>query len=124
MEDIQKAVKTCFNKYADFTGRATRSEFWWFFLFQVIVLLIAGAISDILYGVVALGLLLPGLAVGARRLHDIGKTGWLLLLWIIPLIGWVLLIYWAVQPSGPANEYGPAEVTPDSPAVMPGPGQQ
>ena len=84
MEDIQKAVKTCFNKYADFTGRATRSEFWWFFLFQVIVLLIAGAVSDILYGVVALGLLLPGLAVGARRLHDIGKTGWLLLLWIIP----------------------------------------
>ena len=124
MEDIQKAVKTCFNKYADFTGRATRSEFWWFFLFQVLVLLIAGTISDILYAVVALGLLLPGLAVGARRLHDIGKTGWLLLLWIIPIIGWMVLLNWAVQPSGPANEYGPAEVTPDSPTVMPGPGQQ
>lgn len=124
VEDIQKAVKTCFNKYADFSGRAARPEFWWFFLFQVIVLVIAGAISDILYGIVALGLLLPGLAVGARRLHDIGKTAWLLLLWLIPLIGWVLLIYWAVQPSGPTNEYGPAEVTPDSPTVMPGPGQQ
>ena len=124
MQDIQKAVKTCFNKYAEFTGRAARSEFWWFFLFQVIVLLIAGSISDILYAVVALGLLLPGLAVGARRLHDIGKTGWLLLLWIIPLIGWVLLLYWAVQPSGPANEYGPAEAAPDSPTAMPGPGQQ
>ena len=124
MEDIQKAVKTCFNKYADFTGRATRSEFWWFFLFQVIVLMAAGAISDILYGIVALGLLLPGLSVGARRLHDIGKTGWLLLLWIIPIIGWVVLLYWAVQPSGPTNEYGPAEDAPGSPTVMPGPGQQ
>ena len=100
MEDLQKAVKTCFNKYADFSGRATRSEFWWFSLFQLIVLVIAGVISDIFYGVVALGLLLPGLAVGARRLHDIGKTGWLLLLWLVPLIGWVLLLYWGVQPSG------------------------
>jgi uncharacterized membrane protein YhaH (DUF805 family) len=124
LEDLQKAIKTCFKKYADFSGRATKSEFWWFSLFQLIALLIAGAISDIFYGVVALGLLLPGLAVGARRLHDIGKTGWLLLLWLVPLIGWVPLLYWSVQPSGPANEYGPAEVTPDSPTVMRGPGQQ
>ena len=84
----------------------------------------AGVISDILYGLVALGLLLPGLAVGARRLHDIGKTGWLLLLWLIPLIGWVLLIYWAVQPSGPSATNTARRVTPASPAVMPGPGQQ
>ena len=123
MEDFQKAVKTCFSKYADFSGRASKSEFWWFSLFQLIVLMIAGAIGEIVYIVVALGLLLPGLAVGARRLHDIGKSGWLLLLWFVPIVGWVFLLYWGVQPSGPANEYGPAEVTPDS-AVMPGPGQQ
>ena len=116
MEDIQKAVKTCFSKYADFTGRAARSEFWWFFLFQSIVLVIAGMISDILYGVVALGLLLPGLAVGARRLHDIGKTGWLLLLWTHPDHWLGVLIYWAVQPSGPANEYGRRRSHPRCPA--------
>ena len=56
--------------------------------------------------VVGLGLLIPGLAVGARRLHDIGKSGWLQLIWIVPLIGWAVMIYWMVQPTGPANQYG------------------
>ena len=116
-------------KYATFTGRARRQEFWMFALINFIIVCILSALDmalgiGLLSGIYALAVLLPSLAVGARRLHDIGKTGWLLLLWIIPVIGWVLLIYWAVQPSGPANEYGPAEATPGSPAVMPGPGQQ
>jgi uncharacterized membrane protein YhaH (DUF805 family) len=64
--------------------------------------------------------LLPGLAVGARRLHDIGNSGWFQLLWFIPVLGWLVLIYFFVQPSGPANEYGGAEVTPDSPTIVPG----
>ena len=59
-------------------------------------------VSDILYGLAALALLLPGLAVGSRRLHDIGKSAWLMLLGLIPVIGWILLIYWAVQPGDPA----------------------
>lgn len=124
MEDIQKAVKTCFRKYADFSGRAARPEFWWFFLFQLVVLLIAGAISDVLYYIVALGLLLPGLAVGARRLHDIGKTAWLLLVGLIPVLGFLLLLYWFAQPTAGANAYGVAEASPEAPTVMPGPGQQ
>ncbi len=124
MEEFQKAVKTCLNKYADFGGRAARPEFWWFFLFQVIVLVIAGVVSDILYGLVALGLLLPGLAVGARRLHDIGKSAWYLLIMLIPFIGWLVLVYFCAQPSDGPNAYGNPEVTPDSPTVMPGPGQQ
>ena len=128
MQDIQKdvltAVKTCLTKYADFNGRAARPEFWWFFLAQVLVFVITGAISDILYFVAALGLLLPGLAVGARRLHDIGKSGWLLLVGLIPILGFLLLLYWFAQPSEAANAHGPGAVTPDSPTVMPGAGQQ
>jgi len=123
MEDIQKAVKTCFAKYADFTGRAARPEFWWFALFQFVVLTVLGMVSSILYGLAALALLLPGLAVGARRLHDINKSAWLMLLGLIPLIGWVLLIYWAAQPGDPAaNNYG--EPPSGAPAAAMVPGQQ
>ncbi len=72
-----QAITTCFSKYVTFTGRASRPEFWWFFLFQIIVLIVTGMISNILYGIAALAMLLPAIAVGVRRLHDIGKTGWL-----------------------------------------------
>jgi uncharacterized membrane protein YhaH (DUF805 family) len=115
MDDFQKAVKTCFRKYADFSGRAARPEFWWFMLFQIIVSALLGIISAKLQGLGNLVMLLPGLAVGARRLHDINKTAWLLLLWLIPVIGWILLIYWAIQPGGAsANDYGepPADRAP------------
>ncbi|MEO5670414.1 MAG: DUF805 domain-containing protein [Ramlibacter sp.] len=118
--NFQQAITTCFKKYVDFSGRAVRSEFWWFFLFQIIVLVITGMISNMLYGIAALAFLLPGLAVGARRLHDIGKSGWLLLLGIIPIVN-LILLYWFAQPSGPANAYGGAVAAPDAPTVMPGP---
>ena len=125
MDDILKAVKTCFNKYVDFSGRAARPEFWWFFLFQISVLLVARLIGgDILYGLVALALLLPSLAVGARRLHDIGKSAWFLLLALIPIIGFFVLLYFFIQPTGPANEFGGVETSFDAPTVTPGPGQQ
>ena len=123
MEDIQKAVKTCFTKYAEFAGRAARPEFWWFALFQFVVLTVLSMVSGALYGIAALGLLLPGLAVGSRRLHDINKSAWLMLLWLIPVIGWILLIYWAAQPGDPAaNSYG--EPPSAAPAAAMVPGQQ
>jgi uncharacterized membrane protein YhaH (DUF805 family) len=105
------AVATCFKKYADFNGRASRPEFWWFVLFTIVVSIVGGAVfRNWVMSLINLALFVPSIAVGARRLHDIGKSGWLQLLWIIPLIGWAILIYWAAQPSGPANEYGtPAE---------------
>jgi uncharacterized membrane protein YhaH (DUF805 family) len=122
MDEIQRAVKACFAKYATITGRAARPEFWWFALFQAVVLTVLGYISLTLYSIAALALLLPGIAVGVRRLHDINKTGWLMLLGFIPVIGWILLIYWAVQPGDPgANQYG--EPPPAAPAVLV-PGQQ
>jgi uncharacterized membrane protein YhaH (DUF805 family) len=122
--NFSQAVSSCLRKYVDFSGRAGRPEFWWFFLFQIVVMVVTGFMSDILNGLAALALLLPGLAVGARRLHDIGKSAWFLLLGLIPILGFLILLYWFVQPSGPANAYGAAEAAPDAPTVMPGPGQQ
>ena len=124
MDEILDAVKTCFRKYVDFTGRARRPEFWWFALFSFVVGIVAGMIGQWLNSLVSLALLLPSLAVGTRRLHDIGKSGWFQLLWFIPIIGWAILIYWFVQPTGGPNQYGGVETSPDAPTVMPGPGQQ
>ncbi len=118
--NFSQAVSTCLRKYVDFSGRSGRPEFWWFFLFQLAVMLVASMVSDMLYGIAALALLLPGLAVGARRLHDIGKSAWFLLLGLIPLLGFLVLLYWFVQPSAAANAYGPAVAAPDATTVMPG----
>ena len=105
--NFMDAVKTCFTKYADFTGRASRSEYWWFVLFEVIGLIVAQIIHQYVYAIVALGFLLPALAAGARRLHDIGKSGWFLLLHLLPIIGILVLIFFWVQPSQTeSNEYG------------------
>ncbi|NML48464.1 DUF805 domain-containing protein [Ramlibacter sp. G-1-2-2] len=114
------AVKACFGKYATFSGRAGKAEFWWFALFQFIVLLVLGMFSNLLYGLASLALLLPALAVGTRRLHDIGKSGWFQLIWLVPFVGWILLIYWLVQPSGPANAYGDGPDAPLPEDVVPG----
>ncbi len=108
MDDLQKAVKTCLTKYADFNGRAARPELWWFVLAQFVVAIVLNTIVPVLGGLFSLAVLLPSLAAGARRLHDIGKSGWFQLLGLIPVLGWILLIYWAVQPGDPgANQYGP-----------------
>ena len=93
-----QAISSCLSKYATFSGRASRPEFWWFFLFQILISLAASMLGEAINGLVALGLLLPALAVGTRRLHDIGKSGWWQLL-TLTVIGLLLLIYWWVQPA-------------------------
>ena len=93
-----QAISTCFAKYATFSGRASRPEFWWFFLFQILVSVVASMLGDVVAGLVSLAMLLPALAVGARRLHDIGKSGWWQLI-MLTVIGLLLLIYWWVQPA-------------------------
>ena len=101
--DFVQAIKSCLGQYATFSGRAKRSEFWWFFLFQVLVMVAASMLGDVINGIASLALLLPALAVGARRLHDIGRTGWWQLL-LLTGIGFLVLLYWWVQPSdGSAN---------------------
>lgn len=112
MEDIQKAVKTVLNNYATFEGRSGRPEYWWWVLAYIIaaVLLsfVGGVIGlgDWLVNLFALALLVPNIAVGVRRFHDIGKSGWWLLLGLIPVIGWIAVIYFAAQPSVGPNEHG------------------
>ncbi|MEM8577307.1 MAG: DUF805 domain-containing protein [Pseudomonadota bacterium] len=100
MMDPMTAVRSVVvENYANFTGRARRSEYWWFFLAFVIVAIITQLISVWLYLIVALALLAPGLAVGFRRLQDTGKPGWYILIpFGLSLIG--LLITPDVDPTG------------------------
>ncbi len=93
------AVRTCFAKYADFTGRATRSEFWWWVLFVIVVSIILEMFNDWVSVAFSLATLLPYLAVSARRLHDTDRSGWFQLLGFIPVIGWIILLIWYVQDS-------------------------
>ena len=97
-----QAITLCLSEYATFSGRASRPEFWWFFLFQILISLAASMLGEIINGLVALGLLLPALAVGSRRLHDIGKTGWWQLI-MLTVIGLLVLIYWWMQPTDEAE---------------------
>ena len=103
-----QSIKTCFSKYADFNGRASRSEYWWWVLFVLLCSAAIGIVSEMLSGVFSLAILLPYLAVGARRLHDTDRSGWLLLLNLIPLIGWIILIVWFVQEGKEPNRFGAA----------------
>ena len=137
---LTQSIKTCFQKYIDFSGRAGRSEFWWFFLFTLLVRLVTTWIPGLGFAI-GLALLLPSLAVTARRLHDTNRTGWWMLLpiglalagivagvmlavfglffigvgaAIIGSIGGFLaLLSFLIQPSDPGpNQYGPPPAQP------------
>ena len=98
-------------KFADFTDRARRKEFWMFYLFHIIISIVLAVVDATLgtgfigtiYGLAAI---LPSLAIGARRLHDTGRSGWWQLLNLIPLIGWIVLIVFWAQDSQDDNDYG------------------
>ena len=101
---FQDSIRTCFIKYADFSGRASRSEYWWFFLFIVLAMAALSYVSYALYGVFAIGTLLPSLAAATRRLHDTGRSGWWQLIGLIPLIGWIVLIVFLAQEGSSSSE--------------------
>lgn len=107
------AVRTCFTKYVDFTGRASRPEYWWFFLAYVIVYIVAAVIggaldTTALIVLVGLAFFLPLLAAAVRRLHDTGRSGWWYLIGLIPLVGVIILIVFLASEGNPgANRYGP-----------------
>lgn len=110
--NLQQAVSSVLSQYATFTGRARRSEYWFWVLATFIASIVA-AIIDGVIGAQIVGLLLllativPNLAVGARRLHDTGRSGWLQLIGLIPIVGWIILIVWFTQDSHADNEHGP-----------------
>lgn len=95
--DLQTSVQTCFKKYAEFNGRASRSEYWWFALAIFLISLVLAIVSSTLTNLFSLATLLPSLAVGARRLHDTDRSGWWQLLWIVPIIGWIVMVVFLVQ---------------------------
>lgn len=114
-------IKCLNSKYADFSGRASRSEYWYFTLFNYIGLIVAAFVGGLLSNVsqvfsilgflYALGTAIPSLAVGARRLHDTGRSGWLQLIAAIPIVGFigaiVLLIFLVQDSRFERNQYGP-----------------
>lgn len=100
-----ESIKACFSKYAEFSGRADRTEYWWFELFLLLILIGAGMLGDTLANLISLAIMLPSLAVGARRLHDVNKSGWWQLLYLVPIIGWIVLIYWSSQPGREPNRF-------------------
>jgi uncharacterized membrane protein YhaH (DUF805 family) len=126
------AVKSCWSQFATFSGRARRSEYWWFYLFSILVssgsFLIAGILGGtavgvggqstggvvlgllfMIAGLVNLVLLIPGLAVFCRRLHDTGRSGWWWLIGIVPFVGSIVLLVFLCSDSQPENNrYGPS----------------
>lgn len=116
-------------KYFDFKTKTTRKGFWMFILLNFIVILILtvaeGALGlqlqgsgyGILSGVYALATIIPGLAIGVRRLHDIGKSGWWILIGLIPVIGWIVLFVFYVMPSKGAGDKPAAPAAPAPPAA-------
>ena len=102
-----EAIKLFFTKYADFSTRSRRSEYWWIVLFGVLASAVAGAILRDYSWLWTLAMLVPSIAIGVRRLHDIGKGGAWYLLNLIPLVGSIILIVWFCQDSAPDNQWGP-----------------
>jgi uncharacterized membrane protein YhaH (DUF805 family) len=107
-----ESITTCMGKYVTFSGRASRSEFWWFYLFTVLISWGATLVEAAMFGVGAMGILsgiaslvfvLPSLAASSRRLHDIGKSGWWLLI-ALTVVGIILLIVWWASDTKPAGD--------------------
>ncbi len=127
IEDLKGWYLKVLRQYADFSGRARRREFWSFalvnfaiaiglFLLATIlgkVIGLLGGLVMLVYYLYSLAVLVPGLAVGVRRLHDTGKSGWFMLLALIPLVGLVLLYFMTIEGDDGTNAYGPDPKTAD-----------
>ncbi|MBV7407620.1 DUF805 domain-containing protein [Maritimibacter sp. DP1N21-5] len=132
--NMMEAVRAVFSKYAVFKGRSRRAELWWFVLFCFIVNIVLGVVDSVLFGtttetgslatgdynfssstdtpilsmIFGLATLIPSIAVGVRRLHDINKSGWWILIGLIPLIGIIILIVWYAKAGDKGgNRFGP-----------------
>lgn len=112
--DFVTAVKTALGKYATFSGRASRPEYWWFIAFYIICSLVAAVIDGAILhsdaspvsSIISIVLLLPCIGVTVRRLHDTGRSGWWILINLLPVIGIIVMIYWLAQPGAKeANKY-------------------
>jgi uncharacterized membrane protein YhaH (DUF805 family) len=121
MSFSQAVSSVLLNQYATFSGRARRSEFWWWYLFVTIVYTVAAIIdsaagltySDLTVGggwiatIAWIVFFIPNLAVSVRRLHDTSRSGWWILIGLVPFVGWLVLLYFFVLDSANDNQYGP-----------------
>jgi uncharacterized membrane protein YhaH (DUF805 family) len=112
-----EAIKSGFDHYTNFDGRAARPAYWWWFLFAILASIVANILDRAVFdttfvsAIVGLGLLLPGLSVAIRRLHDTDHSGWWVLIGLIPVIGWIVLLIFYLRDSDPTdNQYGPPPV--------------
>lgn len=97
--------------FAQISGRASRSEYWWFMLFTLVVFSLIGLLGPAAQGpllaVPTIAVMVPVVTLGIRRMHDVGMSGWWLLVWLVPLIGWLALLYLLMRGSEPGmNEWG------------------
>lgn len=109
---FSEAVQDGFSKYVQFSGRSSRSAYWYWYLFQILVY-VAASIVDMILGiypvlavVASLAILLPSLGITFRRLHDTGRSGWWLLIWILPIIGFIVILVFMLTGSDGPNKYG------------------
>ncbi len=114
MDQFIAAYKTALQKYAEFSGRTSLGGYWRFFAVNFVISIVlyilasAASIFLIVYFLYLLALLIPGLAAGIRRLHDTGKSGWFILIALIPIVGAIILIVFLAQAGNPGpNDYGP-----------------
>lgn len=126
--DFMTSIKTCFSKYVTFSGRAQRSELWWFVLFTFLVSIALSVVDSVLFGTTtttatsfesstdtpilsglfSLAVILPSISVAVRRLHDLDRTGWWYWLFLVPIIGFIILIVWfASKGTDGENRFGP-----------------
>ena len=98
---FQESIRVCFSKYADFNGKASRPEYWWFMLFIILASLALSMVGPRLAGLFSLGTLLPSIAAAARRLHDTNRSGWWQLISFVPVVGLIVLIVFLAQEGKP-----------------------
>ena len=112
--DLAQAVQSALSKYSTFTGRAPRSEYWYFTLFSVLATIAVNIIDAVILGrsfgsmltlgnLLWLALLPPTISVTVRRLHDLDKSGWWWWIWMIPFIGWIIFLVWMVTKGSEGN---------------------
>jgi uncharacterized membrane protein YhaH (DUF805 family) len=110
--NFPQAITSGFVNYTNFKSRAVRSEYWYWTLFSFLAswtasFVDASAGTYLVASLVGLALFLPGLAVGVRRLHDINRSGWWLLISLIPIVGWiVIIVFWTTASDPVANRFG------------------
>ncbi len=110
-----EAIKLYFKNYLNFSGRASRSEYWFAYLFTFLVSTVAGILGTTVSTIISLAFLLPSLAIAFRRLHDIGKSGWWYLMLLIPIAGpIILLVYYCTDSQNCDNQWGPANIVNDA----------